>query len=43
MQNVADMTPPLRPKEGFAARGSISSPEFLLSAIPDRLIRRRIS
>ena len=43
MQKVAEITPPLRPKEGFAARGSISYRESRLLGSPDKLIRRNIS
>jgi hypothetical protein len=44
MQKVAEITPPLRPRVGFAARGSTSTNEFFLCRPgEDKLIRRRIS
>ena len=43
MQNVAEIIPPLRFKEGFAARGSISSRESRLCGAPDKLMRRKMS
>lgn len=43
MQKVADMTPPLRPNDGFVARGSISFSESFLCRPPVKLMRRRIS
>lgn len=42
IQKVAEMTPPLRLNDGFAARGS-SRREFRLCRPVVRLIRRRIS
>jgi hypothetical protein len=42
MQNVADMTEPLKESDGCAALGSTSVRETCLWG-PDKLIRRRIS
>jgi hypothetical protein len=39
MQKVAEIIPPLRPKEGFAARGSAS----IMGSCPVKLMRRKIS
>jgi hypothetical protein len=44
MQKVAEIIPPLRLRDGFAARGSISKSESLLCMEePPILMRRRIS
>ena len=43
MQKVAEMMPPLRPRDGFAARGSRSLRESCLFSPPVKLMRRRIS
>ena len=43
IQKVAEITPPLSPNDGFAARGSTSWSESCLFALVDKLIRRKIS
>lgn len=43
MAKVAEITPPLRPREGLALRGSVSESESLLFVALVKLIRRNIS